>query len=147
MENPKFKFKFPRLPKILFIVLIFLLGGLFGFFVRIHVVSSKAMKFEKLSQPLYQAWGIVHDQYLEHTVDDTKLMQGAIKGMMDSLGDPYTAYMNPEEYQQANTPLVGEYTASVHTWTHPAMLWSSSAPCPVLRPKRPVSNQAIRSSR
>jgi carboxyl-terminal processing protease len=47
---------------------------------------------------------------LEQPVDDEKLMQGAIKGMMDSLGDPYTAYMTPEEYEQQNKPLLGEYT-------------------------------------
>ena len=36
-------------------------------------------------------------------------MQGAIKGMLDSLGDPYTAYMAPQEYQQLNESLQGEY--------------------------------------
>jgi carboxyl-terminal processing protease len=35
------------------------------------------------------------------------MMQGAIRGMMDSLGDPYSAYMDPVEYSDAQAPLEG----------------------------------------
>jgi carboxyl-terminal processing protease len=42
-------------------------------------------------------------------VDDKELLQGAIRGMMASLGDPHTAYMDPDEYQQMSDPLEGEY--------------------------------------
>jgi len=37
------------------------------------------------------------------------MMQGAIRGMMDSLGDPHTSYMNPDELTQANIALSGTY--------------------------------------
>jgi carboxyl-terminal processing protease len=40
-------------------------------------------------------------------VNDTTLMQGAIKGMLDSLGDSHTAYMDPQESQQASADLSG----------------------------------------
>ena len=62
-----------------------------------------------LFAPFWQAWDIVHDQYLEQPVDDEQLMQGAIRGMLDSLGDPYTSYMNPVEYEEQQSPLNGEY--------------------------------------
>jgi carboxyl-terminal processing protease len=64
---------------------------------------------EELFEPFWQAWNIVHDQYLVQPVDDEKLMQGAIQGMLDSLGDPYTSYMDPVEYEQQQAPLQGEY--------------------------------------
>lgn len=64
---------------------------------------------EELFQPFWQAWNIVHDQYLEQPVDDESLMQGAIRGMLDSLGDPYTSYMDPIQYEQQQAPLNGEY--------------------------------------
>ncbi len=35
------------------------------------------------------------------------MMQGAIRGMMDSLGDPHSAYMDPVEYSDATAPLEG----------------------------------------
>ena len=37
-------------------------------------------------------------------------MQGSIRGLMDSLNDPYSSYMDPDEYKQLNTPIQGEYT-------------------------------------
>ncbi len=36
-------------------------------------------------------------------------MQGAIRGMLDALGDEQTGYMDPDQYDQANIPLEGEY--------------------------------------
>jgi carboxyl-terminal processing protease len=37
------------------------------------------------------------------------MMQGAIRGMLDSLGDQHTSYMDPDQYMQANIPMDGEY--------------------------------------
>ena len=62
-----------------------------------------------LFEPFWESWQYVHEQYVEQPVDDTKLMQGAISGMLDSLGDPHTGYMTPEEYIEASTPLDGSY--------------------------------------
>jgi len=63
-----------------------------------------------LFQPYQQVWDLLHDQYLIQPLDDTVLMQGSIKGMLNSLGDPYTTYLNPDEFKQQSTPLEGEYT-------------------------------------
>jgi carboxyl-terminal processing protease len=40
-------------------------------------------------------------------VDEEKMMQGAIRGMMESLDDPHSAYMDPVEYDDAQAPLEG----------------------------------------
>jgi carboxyl-terminal processing protease len=93
---------------ILVVCLIFMAGAFTGYYFQLNPTGKAG--FNKLFKPFYQAWDIVHDQYLEQPVDDTLLMQGAIKGMMDSLGDPFTGYMDPEEYRLQNTPLEGEYT-------------------------------------
>lgn len=74
-----------------------------------QLVSIKDDRSE-ITGPLFQAWDIIHDQFLIQPVDDQKLIQGAIRGMMESLNDPYSAYMDPEEYRAQNTPLQGEYT-------------------------------------
>jgi len=71
--------------------------------------SSTSQSEQTLFDPFWQTWQIVHDQYVDQPVDDTKLMQGAIRGMLESLGDKHTSYMDPEEYQQANASLAGEY--------------------------------------
>ncbi len=62
---------------------------------------------DTLFQPFWQAWQIVHDQYVDQPVDNVKLMRGAISGMLASLGDQHTAYMDPEVKRP--TPLNGEY--------------------------------------
>ena len=58
--------------------------------------------------PFWQAWDIVHQEYVSQPVDDTKLMQGAIGGMLQSLNDPYTTYMDPTVYQVSTTTLSGQ---------------------------------------
>jgi carboxyl-terminal processing protease len=69
--------------------------------------TSTATSNEELFKPFWEAWQIVHDEYLVQPLDDEKMMQGAIRGMMDSLGDPHSAYMNPVEYGDATAPLEG----------------------------------------
>jgi carboxyl-terminal processing protease len=63
----------------------------------------------KLFKPFWESWTIVHDEYVEQPVNNLTLMRGAIRGMLASLGDPHTSYMDPDEYREANTPLQGEY--------------------------------------
>jgi len=65
---------------------------------------------DDLFSPYLQAWEIVHNQYLEQPVNNIDLMHGSIKGMMDSLGDPHSTYLNPEQFREQNAPLEGEYT-------------------------------------
>jgi carboxyl-terminal processing protease len=64
---------------------------------------------QNLFVPFWQAWDLVHSEYVDQPVDNTLMMQGAISGMMDSLGDPHTSYMNPDEYEIVNTDLEGSY--------------------------------------
>ena len=70
--------------------------------------SSATQSTTELFAPFWEAWQIVHEQYVDQPVNDTKLMQGAIRGMMASLGDKHTSYMDPEEYAAAMAPLSGE---------------------------------------
>ena len=59
-------------------------------------------------KPFWEAWDAVHESYVEQPVDDVQLMRGAIRGMLESLGDPYTAYMTPDELAINMSHLDGE---------------------------------------
>ena len=59
--------------------------------------------------PFWEAWNFIHNQYVDQPVDDTLLMQGAIRGMMDAVGDDYTYYMDPKVFEQETTSLSGEF--------------------------------------
>lgn len=71
--------------------------------------TEGALTTDELFKPFWETWEIVHDQFVNQPVDDIELMRGAIRGMLEALGDPYTSYMDPFEYEQANAPLDGEY--------------------------------------
>ena len=62
-----------------------------------------------LFTPFWEAWKIIHQEYVDQPVNDTLLMQGAINGMMQSLGDPHTTYMTPQTYKDATSLLSGSY--------------------------------------
>lgn len=71
--------------------------------------STPELSTEELFIPFWEAWDIIHNQYIDQPVDNTALMRGAISGMLDSLGDQHTSYMDPDQYMQANIPMDGEY--------------------------------------
>ena len=66
-------------------------------------------ELETLFSPFWEAWNIVHEQYVDQPVDDLALMQGAIRGMMQALGDEHSSYMDPQTFTDANAGLSGEY--------------------------------------
>jgi len=71
--------------------------------------SATPDELDNLFIPFWEAWNIVHDRYVDQPVDDTLLMQGAIRGMMDAVGDDYTYYMDPQVYEHETTTLSGEF--------------------------------------
>lgn len=66
-------------------------------------------EMQLLFGPFWEAWNLVHENYVDQPVDDVTLMQGAISGMMEALGDQHSSYMNPEDFKTANEGLEGEY--------------------------------------
>lgn len=66
-------------------------------------------ELQNLFVPFWEAWNLVHTQYVNQPVDDTLLMQGAIRGMMEAVGDDYTYYMDPKVYEIESTSLSGQY--------------------------------------
>ena len=64
---------------------------------------------QTLFAPFWEAWDLVHKNFVDQPVDDVALMRGAISGMMQALGDKHSTYMDPSNYEQANSSLQGEY--------------------------------------
>jgi len=58
--------------------------------------------------PFWEAWTLVHKNYYSQPVDDQALVYGAIKGMIQSLGDKHSGYMTPAESKINSTSLSGE---------------------------------------
>jgi len=57
-----------------------------------------------------EAWNLIFQDYVDkERLDTTTLGRGAIKGMVEALDDPYTAYLDPETYQLSLSSLKGKY--------------------------------------
>ncbi len=76
-------------------------------------VGSESRRIEKqggdLFSAFWEAWDLVHSEFVDQPVDDVQLMRGAIRGMIDALGDEHSSYMDPVEYQQMTEAMQGEY--------------------------------------
>jgi carboxyl-terminal processing protease len=65
-------------------------------------------ELQTLFAPFWEAWNIVHERFVNQPIDDVALMRGAIRGMMEALGDKQTFYMDPEVYEHETSVLSGE---------------------------------------
>ncbi len=66
-------------------------------------------EMQALFTPFWEAWNLVHENYVDQPVDDVVLMRGAIDGMIGALGDEHSSYMDPEDFKNANASLEGAY--------------------------------------
>jgi carboxyl-terminal processing protease len=64
---------------------------------------------QPLFKPFWETWDLVHSEYVDQPVDNTLLVQGAIRGMLDALGDPHSGYWTPRETNDANQAMQGAY--------------------------------------
>ena len=63
---------------------------------------------EVLFEPFWETWALLHENYVD-PIDDQALMEGALRGMLGSLGDPHTDYMDPETFARVNESMSGAY--------------------------------------
>ena len=58
----------------------------------------------------WEAWQVVErDFYDKSQIDHQKLIYGAVKGMVDAVGDPYTVYQTPSQREISDTDLRGSF--------------------------------------
>lgn len=78
---------------------------------RVIIQKSEYENLKDLYQDnskILQIKKAIDDMYLGE-VDEDKLLEGQLKGMVDSLGDPYSVYMSKEEYESFNMETDGIY--------------------------------------
>ncbi len=71
--------------------------------------AAESDQTSELFVPFWEAWQLVHEQYIEQPVNDELLMRGAIKGMMEALGDEHSSYIEPSDYESFTAVQAGEY--------------------------------------
>ncbi len=59
---------------------------------------------------LDEAIRLLQADYVDPNLDPTKLSQGTVSGLIASLGDPYSAYYNPDQYKKLQDAYQGRYS-------------------------------------
>lgn len=71
-------------------------------------VTEEKVKTPKEMQKVAQAYSLIKKHYVQN-VDDDKLMEGAIKGMLSTLDDPYSTYMDKATMEQFNEQIESSF--------------------------------------
>ncbi len=64
---------------------------------------------EQAFQPFWDSYDTIMKRFALGGQTQQSLVDGAIKGMVDSLGDPYSAYLTPDQYSQGLQGLSGQF--------------------------------------
>jgi len=94
--------------KIIFLILLTVLISAFSI-----LDNHKARSADDLESKLniyLQVLDAVKNDYVDKNVDNTKLMYGSIRGLLDSLDDPYTRFLEPTSYKEMKIRLSGSYS-------------------------------------
>jgi len=60
-------------------------------------------------RPFWDAYRTIVDRYAGGEIDHKALIEGAIRGMIQSLDDPYSSYLTPEEYRESLQGISGQF--------------------------------------
>jgi carboxyl-terminal processing protease len=97
------------------LVLVAVLGGS-GLFVSGYVLGQRqalqpgtpatdAAAF----QPFWDVYAAIRDRFALGPIDQQTLVEGAIKGMVGSLGDPYSTYLTADEFRATLQGISGQF--------------------------------------
>ncbi|MCC6613586.1 MAG: S41 family peptidase [Anaerolineae bacterium] len=102
------------LPTAILIGFVFALGVFVGSQHEITFAQGSGAPTEEAReafQAFWQAYNLIHSDYIDRDqVDDATLVNGAIDGMMNALGDEFSGYMDPDTFEMMNDDLDGEIT-------------------------------------
>ncbi len=60
-------------------------------------------------QPFWDTYYAIVNRYAGGEVDHQALVQGAIRGMIDALGDPFSQYLSPKDFQSSLQGIAGQF--------------------------------------
>lgn len=79
-------------------------------FVNIKVLANEYVDLD----PFWKVWKILEDRHMppseSEKISDEEMVYGAIKGLVKSLNDPYTVFLPPEENEDFEESIQGEFS-------------------------------------
>lgn len=72
-------------------------------------ITSPTLGSRENFEIVEEVWEIIFREYVENdTLDADALRQGAIRGILEALDDPYTSYLDAKDYQLSQDDLAGK---------------------------------------
>ena len=97
-------------PLTLLIVLLILLSFGIGFGLSQALSDGAHEEVPPEFDTLWEVWQSLSEDYVnKEALDPEELTQGAIEGLIEALGDPYTAYLDPETYELVWSQFEGSF--------------------------------------
>jgi carboxyl-terminal processing protease len=99
-----------------FIAIVAILGGsglfLSGFALGAQRASTPGTPeaAQEAFQPFWDTYNSIVNDYALPPVSRQTLVEGAIKGMIDALGDPFSQYLSPNDFQSTLESLAGTFS-------------------------------------
>jgi carboxyl-terminal processing protease len=111
--RPRSSARTPILAMALVVVAVLAGGALFvsGFLVGQRAADQPGTPVADAEafQPFWDSYNTILKRFALGGENEKSLVDGAIKGMVDSLGDPYSAYLTPDQYQASLQSLSGQF--------------------------------------
>src|SRR3989344_5516787 len=127
-SQPPKKRPFFKLSVVSLVVILLVVSFLFGYLVAFSQVprpqpvnflsleafrqssQTKGQEFNLDFDLFWSIWDRLHTDYVNRTqLDDQALFYGAIRGLVEAAGDPYTVFFDPQETEQFNDELSGTF--------------------------------------
>lgn len=77
-------------------------------FTAVEVRQGTPESARATFEPFWEVWHLVNNRYVDQPLDNVVLMEGAIEGMLASLGDNNTRYLSPRDEARARQDMGGE---------------------------------------
>lgn len=77
--------------------------------VLTKVIQSLPGADEVTAKTFSQVWDSIHEKHVNTSIDDQKLLQGAIQGMVEAVGDPYTVFFDAESAKSFTNEVDGTF--------------------------------------
>lgn len=107
--------KSEKIRKNIRLLIIVVISMMFGSIITIFLKDSNIKSAKKVSsteysefEPLYEAYDHIKNEYYKN-IDTTTLVDGAIDGMLNSIGDKHTMYFDKESKKEFEQELSGTY--------------------------------------
>lgn len=98
-----------KLQTVLLLMAVFAAGFAFGNMNTISEAQTRLSDTDEAFEPFWEAFSTIQTRYVDGPqIEIPTLVNGAISGMVDSLGDQYSGYLEPQDYAMFNSDISGD---------------------------------------